>query len=116
MRRIALLLMVLLLAGCGATKVVKQNVIVSVDQICADIEFTTGEFDRYYVNRKNVVFSQQQLDDIKYLRDFCTLPKEQRKDYGYGWLTGAAADNAVQAIVPLLGRDALSIGTSIRLW
>ena len=104
--------------GCASTGSFgsASQVKATVDRICLDAEFMAGKFDGFYLTRKTTVFTAQQLADITAFQEFCKTPVTARTDYQYGYELGRTADDVMQALMPLLGRDALSIGTSIRLW
>ena len=113
MKILAVILMVMCLASCSA---VKTKTIATIDQLCKDSEFLAGDFEGYYQGRKNLIFTAQTLDDVKFIRAFCLKPVAERLEFDYGYIKGRAADNAQRAIKPLLGADALTIGSSLGAW
>ena len=137
MKRIALLLILFVLAGCTQGVNLQapfhkglliptpkafpvDQVRQAVDTICATPtvpdpkgNLTAGFWDGYNLNKKTTSFTLQELADISALKDLCNTPSAQRADYQIGYVIGRLLDDALLKFnaVQFLGPDAISIAT-----
>ena len=138
MKYLAVILMVMVLAGCAGLQVQSpvralplkttnmtttvQSVRNFVDSLCpvpivvdARGNFGDGLFDGFYANRQQTLFTSQQLADIAMFKSLCGKDPATRTDYEYGMLAGRFADDALTQAIPFFGRDMLAITSYLGL-